>query len=152
MGLHTHLPELPPLAAEQRQARLRTFITILKLDVYSSLVLGLPPFIDLSRLDHDLVICETDIPPYRVSPSGVDSENSFKMELSLKHFEVLKITTLGLKSVFSQNKSSSEVDSTNVDFPVNIKQLEYVEEQFQMWARNCSSDFRRVGDVADYDM
>jgi hypothetical protein len=151
LGLHTS-PDSVRLAGEQRQTRLRTFTTILKLDVYCGLVLGLPPFIDLCSLNQDLGSFESSSPSRQMSLDRFNCDIDSRIALSLKHLEVLKITAFGLKAVSPQVTGPNDSGDTGVAFPVDIKQLEEVEVQFQIWARNFSSGLRRKGDDAEHDM
>ena len=87
-----------------------------------------------------------------MSLDGINCEIDSRTELSLKYFEVLKITAIGLKAISPKVTGPSDSGDTDVAFHVDFKQLEEVEVQFQTWARNFSSGFRCIGDGVEYDM
>lgn len=152
LGLHSRSLGSLPLTQEQLQERERTLVTVLKLDLYVSLVLGLPAFIDFHSFDHDLLISRSnELFNFPFSERSHDT-NAIRLELSLKHLELLKITAFGLEAVFPQVAVSS--DAANGDFvlPVDVKCLEVVGDQFQAWARSISCLLRRIGNDAEWEL
>ena len=151
LGLHSRSFEFLSLTDEQRRGRTLTLITILKLDIYSSLVLGLPPFIGLRGISKDLTFSESDVSSSPLFSGKTNHEDTVQMELSLKHLELLKITATGLEAVFPQLAPSTEARSGDGVLLVNIKHLEEAGDRFQVWARSFSSLLRRLGDTSQYE-
>jgi len=152
LGLHSRSLESLPLSHEQRQLRRRTLITILKLDVSSSLVLGLPPFVELRGLHRHLELSESHVLAGRVNAGRVDHDDTIRLELSLKHLQLLKITASGLDAVFPQLAASTAEKVGESLLPVNIQHLEEVASQFQQWAESFSAVLRRMTDSPGYEM
>ena len=152
LGLHCRPLESLPLTDEQRRARLRAFITIQQLDVYSGLVLGTPPFMNLRGAQEHPSSPDSDLSPIRSISGNTSREDLIGVELSFQHLQLLNITASGLNAVFPQFVGLSEPKDGDETFAVNVKHLEEVGDQFQAWARKFSSFLRRTSDVAGYEM
>lgn len=152
LGLHSRSLGSLPLTQEQLQERERTLVTILKLDLYSSLVLGLPAFIDPRSFDHDLLVSRSNELLSLPFSERNHRKDAIRLELSLKHFELLKITAFGGEAVFPQGAVSSDAANDDFVLPVDVKRLEVVGDQFQAWARSISCLLRRIGNDAEWEL
>lgn len=152
LGLHSPSLESLSLSHEQRQLRRSTLITILKLDVYSSLILGLPPFVELRSLDKHLALSEHNLMSRHVDVGRVLHDDAVRLELSLKHLELLKITASGLDAAFPQLAPPTTAGSGESLLPVNIQQLEEVGSQFQQWAESFSAILGHTTDSPSIEM
>jgi hypothetical protein len=152
LGLHSRSLGSLSLTQEQLQERERAFITVLKVDLYSSLVLGLPAFIDLRSFDHDLLVSRsTELFNLPFSERS-HRNNAIRLELSLKHLELLKITAFGLEAVFPQVANSNDAANDDFMLPVDVKRLEVVGDHFQAWARSTSCLLRGIGTDAEWEL
>jgi hypothetical protein len=150
LGLHARSFESLPLLNEQRRTSIPTLITILKLDVYTSLVLGLPRFIDPRGLHKHLQFAEVDLFDSGRPSDTIYHDDAIRTEISLKHLELLNTTASGLDVVFPQVEDSNKQESVD-EYLVNIKHLQEVGDQFQTWAKSFGSLLRRMEDASQYE-
>ena len=151
LGLHARSFESLPPPNEQRRTPMPTLIAILKLDVYTSLVLGLPRFIDPENLHKHLRLSEDGLSNNGRLSDRVYHDDTTRTEISLKHLELLNVVASGLDVVFPEVESSDKQESREDEHLVNIKHLEEVGDRFQAWAKSFSSLLRRMGDVSQYE-
>lgn len=148
LGLHSRSVESISPTQDQLQERKRTVITILKLDLYASLVLGLPSLVSLHNFDYNLLIFEGDATA-QLHDGERNHQDAIRLELSLKHLEILKITGLGLEAVCSE---LNEAVSGELVCPLNVNCLEVTGGQLQAWARSSSALLRRIGNGAEWEL
>ncbi|KAI1613018.1 hypothetical protein EDD36DRAFT_465164 [Exophiala viscosa] len=141
LGLHKRVEEGILLSPAQRDTRNRLFVSLLQLDLYVSLVLDIPGFVDLECIDPEIMTklqpSTSGRSPY---PFDVTAESRAQFSASAKHLELLSITATGLQTTFAgadrkHNQAENELEFTDVD----IKTLHGVEEKFRKWAKGLSS-------------
>ena len=152
LGLYSHPLDYLPFSQEQRHLRRRTLITVWKLDVYCSLVLGLPSFMDLSGQQKHLVSLETNLESGRVDGTRIDNDDALGSELSFKHLQLLKITVSGMDTVFPQRVASRTRRDSFSPLPVDTQRLEEVGSQLQHWAEGFSAVLLRSRNSPRYEM
>ncbi|KAK4935670.1 Gypsy retrotransposon integrase-like protein 1 [Elasticomyces elasticus] len=141
LGLHKRVEEGILLSPAQRDTRNRVFLSLLQLDLYASLVLDIPGFVDLDCIDPEIM---TKLQPSTSSrspyPFDVTAESRAQFSASAKHLELLGLTATGLQTTFAgtdrkYSQAENELEFTDVD----IKTLHGVEEKFRNWAKGLSS-------------
>ena len=143
LGLHSSLESLH-INNEQRQKRIGIYITILKLDVYSSIVLGLPQFIAPQSVHKVLKCLENDQLSGQAFCWGANHDATSMIAISLKHLELLNLTAAGLKTVFLSSMNPTEAHNHDGAFSVNVKDLEAAGTEFKGWANSFSSLLQNV--------
>lgn len=152
LGIYSRSFESLPLTDEQRHIRKRALVVTLKLDVYCSLVLGLPPFIDSRDLQNYITLLNCDISSNIYVLETNKNDDSISLELSYKHLELLEMTASGLNEIFSQLPATSETQGGHCGFPVNIIFLEELGDHFQAWAKKTSSLLQQLVAAPKYDV
>jgi hypothetical protein len=124
-------------------------MAILKLDVYTSIVLGLPTFIDRRHIHIDLKGHESMVD----SPAEGRTNTAavIALEVAWKHLELLNITASGLDVIFPSRMYSTIQDPSQRLFPVEVKHLEVISDQFQAWAQTLSPLLEHMGSNRSYE-
>lgn len=141
LGLHKRVEDGILLSPAQRDTRNRVFLSLLQLDLYVSLVLDIPGFVDLDCIDPEIM---TKLQP---SPSGrspypfdVTAESRVQFSACAKHLELMALTATGLQTTFAGPEQKQTPSETELEFTdVNVKTLHDVEEKFRKWAKGLSS-------------
>ncbi|RYP68858.1 hypothetical protein DL769_005417 [Monosporascus sp. CRB-8-3] len=130
LGLHS--AEVYPYAssAEDRQARTRLFATVLRLDMFASLVLDLPPFLHKDALP---------LPHIARLASEAEAEGDLRTAAALRLVCLLVIPLS--KRIYCSVASSGHEDSNSVD----IKHFEDAQNEFRRWKTDASSLLASLG-------
>ena len=152
LGLHCPSVEAPHLSSEQIQIRQRTLVMILKLDIYSSIVLGLPSFSHQHTACIDFAIPRSNEFSSQLPVASYENDNRTMLELSLKHLELLKIVASGLGVVFPQNAESSVERNGESILSVSIRSLEEIRSQLQCWTKSFSKAIQRMRNARNFEM
>ncbi|KEF54757.1 uncharacterized protein A1O9_09199, partial [Exophiala aquamarina CBS 119918] len=132
MGLHsqTSCSGLTPLS---KQVRIRAFWTVVKLDIYSSIELGLPVLIDLTYVD-------------QIKPSGLCRDYS-KEEIggfvsitsrrifaaSAQYLELLMILRKVVKMFFPKTDEEADKSNLSKNLAVSHATIDEIKEEFKTW-------------------
>ncbi|KIW14164.1 hypothetical protein PV08_06945 [Exophiala spinifera] len=140
LGLHKKVEEGVPLAAAQRDTRTRVFLSLLQLDLYVSLVLDIPGFINLDHIDSDIMNklqpSTTGKLPY---PFDITAESRAQFSASAKHLELLVLAATGVHDLFYKHDEQPENTTDESDFrSVDVKTLKDVEQRFRSWTNGLS--------------
>jgi hypothetical protein len=146
MGLHsqTSCNGLTPLS---REIKIRVFWTVVKLDIYSSIILGLPGLIDLS--------CVDQLKPSGLSRDYSNEENggfasitSRRMAAaSAQYLELLMIVRRLIKKFYPKT-DEAENRNPSKEFTVNNAYIDEMKEEFKTW-REGLADALRPSDGQD---
>jgi len=142
LGLHKRVEEGILLSPAQRDTRNRVFLSLLQLDLYVSLVLDIPGFVDLECIDPEIMIklqpSTSGRSPY---PFDVTAESRAQFSASAKHLELLAVTGTGIQTTFAGiDRKHNPAETEGFEFTdVDIKTLHGVEEKFRKWAKGLSS-------------
>lgn len=132
MGLHsqTSCSGLTPLS---REVRIRAFWTVVKLDMYSSVVLGLPVMIDLMYVD-------------QIKPSGLCRDYSNEgnggfasvtsrriFSASAQYLELLLILRKVVKNFFPRTDSEAAKRNLSKKLAVSNATIDEIKEDFKNW-------------------
>jgi hypothetical protein len=137
LGLHSGATENINLSSQERKARTLVLASVLKLDLYASLILGLPPFIQRDTVDLSYITILT---------ATSEKECDFETATSLKHLILLEITWSSQKSVFTKEPNDGLATSTDV------KHFEDAERAFRGWKEDLSSLLAKMGDSGRHTM
>jgi hypothetical protein len=101
------------------EARAKALASVLDSDIYTSLLLGLPPFLRIGDINTRLykAFCKDDL--------GREARN--------RHVDLMRLTGLSRDTIFEQTE-------------VNIRQLEDVEKSLHQWAKDAQPLLAGLGD------
>lgn len=132
MGLHSQASSTgsTPLS---REIKIRVFWTVVKLDIYASIILGLPCMIDLAYVD-------------QLKPSGFcrdysNEENGGfasiasrqKFAASAQYLELLLIIRRLMKRFYPKTDEEAENSNPSKGFTVNSAAIDEMKEEFKNW-------------------
>ncbi|KEF50889.1 uncharacterized protein A1O9_13059 [Exophiala aquamarina CBS 119918] len=132
MGLHlqTSCSGLTPLS---REVRIRTFWTVVKLDLYNSGALGQPLLMDLRHVDQ--------IKPSGLSRGycneengGVSSATSRRiLAASAQYLELLIISRKGVGKLYPKTDQEAGMVNVSKMFPVSETTMDEIKEELKAW-------------------
>lgn len=138
LGLHSNSVVDSQLSSDERRMRALVFAALLKVDMYTSLMLDLPRFLqdDLVErsIDNVHTVFDDAKPP------------DLKREASTKHLELLRFTCNTRQSVFLKTATGDSLEG------VDPKQLAEVEKELHRWTRDVSVLVARMGDEEEFTM
>ena len=136
LGLHDGVASQVGMAQEEKNLRILVFAALVKMDLYASLVLDLPRFIQDEFVD----ACLHDIRELCSHRGRLDLGH----RASIKHLELLRSTCKARQAVF--------IDSTadNPTQTVNPKSLAAAEVELHRWTREVSQLLFPLGDRAEF--
>ena len=124
MGLYSQMScsSLIPLSIE---VRIRVFWAVVKLDMYSSIVLGLPMMIDLTYVDQFKPSEENG------GFASVTSRRTFAA--STQYLKLLRILRKVMKRFYPNPDEEAEKRNLLKKFPVNNTAIKEIKEEFKTW-------------------
>lgn len=130
LGLHSGAGEKINLPVHECRARSLIWASVLKLDLYASLVLDLPPFIQRDTVD---------LTPITILATTSEAERDFRTAISLKHLILLDITW--------SNQTSAILKDSNDGLPpsIDLKHFEDAERELQEWKTTLSTLLAKMG-------
>lgn len=138
LGLHSGTTESIHLSIQERKARTLVLAAVLKLDIYASLILGLPPFIQ-----RDMV----DLSPISHLMATSEKEGDFETAITLKHLSLLEITRSSQRTVFTK-EHTTEQNAESID----IKHFEDAERSLREWKESLSPLLAQLDDGKKHTM
>ncbi|RYP75589.1 hypothetical protein DL771_002289 [Monosporascus sp. 5C6A] len=135
LGLHSAGVDASASSAEDRQVRTQLFATVLRLDMFASLVLDLPPFLHRDALP---------LPHIARLASEAEAEGDLRTAAALRLVCLLVIPFS--KRIYGFAVSSGHEDSNSVD----IKHFEEAQNEFRKWKTDASSLLISLGDSKEY--
>ncbi|RYP47562.1 hypothetical protein DL768_006407 [Monosporascus sp. mg162] len=135
LGLHSTGVNPSASLAEDRQARTRLFATVLRLDMFASLILDLPPFLHRDALP---------LPHIARLASEAEAEGDLRTAAALRLVCLLVIPLS--KRIYGTAVSSGREDSNSVD----IKHFEEAQNEFRRWKTEASSLLTSLGHSKDH--
>ena len=141
LGLHRDTVHKASGSPDQIRTRIRVFAAVLKLDVYSSLILGLPPFLQIQEMDSSVL---SDLATNMMSSPTADGAASIYSAASLKHVELLQITFSSKDLIFSK------LDNVDNGLLIERKALEEAEGQLQAWMESIAPLLAEMGDRPEF--
>lgn len=131
LGLHSDASEKIDLPPQECKVRSLVWASVLKLDLYASLILDLPRFIQRDTVD---------LTPITILATTSEAEGDFRTASSLKHLILLDIT-------WSRQTSAILKDSHDGLTPsIDLKHFEDAEREFQEWKTTLSTLLAKMGD------
>lgn len=148
LGLHFRSNHDSSFSDAERDVRRRIFLTVVRLDIYVSSVLGLPAFIDLQEVDPaiELTIEEAlkdagqQLPPLQ--------DDKIHLAASAKHLELLRIIRKGIGTLFPTPPTTAVSRGRRSTISVSIANLQDIERLFQDWEKHMSELYSK-GDGSD---
>ena len=137
-GLHSSVTESIHLSIQEHKARTLILAAVLKLDIYASLILGLPPFIQ-----RDMV----DLSPITHLMSMSEKDRDFETAISLKQLSLLDITWSSRRTVFTKEYTTD----TNAE-SIDIKHFEDAERDLREWKESLSPLLAQLDDSKKHTM
>ena len=153
LGLHVRSYNSPATTAERNCNQSRVFIAILKLDLYCSLILGLPTFLQPQDWQTAKLVLDPDrsIRGTRIS-DGDRRDNATRLELSSKGVELLNMTAEGMHTIFPPVLASRTGDLSEQGDPISLADLDRLKDQLQAWVRDSTIPLQRIHHSGDYNL
>lgn len=138
LGLHCTTGDSPQMLPDEKHMRVLVFATVVKLDMYASLILDLPRFIQDELVDASVDALHATF--------GEGDQLGLSLEASIKHLELLRFTCSTRQAVFFNPATGQSVDM------VDSKQLSRVEKDLHRWVKDVSVLLSRLGDSSEFAM
>ena len=139
LGLHSQGPVNDEFTEEEQDERRRAFETIVKMDIYTSSVLGLPTLTDLPKLERTL-IQDVDLDLQASHRDSISSVNeSLSIAASAKHLEVLVIIAKAINILYPDRAGPANQDPERPTFLIRITEIMDLERAFKMWRETLPS-------------
>ncbi|KAJ9620348.1 Gypsy retrotransposon integrase-like protein 1 [Knufia peltigerae] len=140
LGLHKKVEEGVPLSAAQRDTRTRVFLSLLQLDLYVSLVLDIPGFINLDHIDSEIMNkLQPSTTGKLLYPFDITAESRAQFSASAKHLELLILASTGVHDLFYKCHRQSEKTTDESEFTsVDVKILKDIEQKYRLWTNGLS--------------
>lgn len=133
LGLHSQGPVNDAFTADEQEERRRVFETIVKIDIYTSSVLGLPTLTDLPKLERTL---RRDIDLDLESSQKYSSKSvheGIAIAAGAKHLEVLLIIARTTNTLYPDRAGPSNKDIDRPTFLIHISEIMDLERDFKRW-------------------
>lgn len=138
LGLHCTISNNPQMLQDEKHMRVLVFATVVKLDMYASLILDLPRFVQDELVDASVSALHATF--------GEGDQLSLSLEASIKHLELLRFTCATRQAVFFNTNTGQSVET------VDSKQLSAVEVDLHRWTNDVSVLLSRLGDGNEFAM
>ncbi|ETN40756.1 uncharacterized protein HMPREF1541_05036 [Cyphellophora europaea CBS 101466] len=138
LGLPCEANNTAPMLQDERQMRDLVFASLLRMDMYTSLILDLPRFIQ-----DDLVDLSLNSLYARLSE---EEKIEFRTEASIKHLELLRLTCNARRAVYVNPMTGERIET------IDLNQLSSVEGELHRWTEEVSVLFSRVPKSVDLAM
>ena len=146
LGLHSQGPVNDDFTQDEQDERRRVFETIVKMEIYTSSVLGLPTLTDLPKLEPGLV---RDI-GLELQSSRREETNSVHESLSIaagaKHLEVLLIIAKAINILYPDRGGPTRNDegkeSYRPTFLIRISEIVDIERAFKQWRESLPESLK----------
>ena len=153
LGLHVQSHNSPALVSERNCNQSRTFITIRKLDLYSSLILGLPTFLQPQNWETARSTSDPDLSvQYTPTSDKHKYTDTTRLELSSKGVELLRITLDGVRTIFPTASTSKLGNPSGKGDSVNLRDLENIRDQLQIWVKESTISLQHIHLADDYNL
>ncbi|KAI0386518.1 hypothetical protein F5Y04DRAFT_124020 [Hypomontagnella monticulosa] len=137
LGLHSAAGNACVISAEEHQIRIRLLATAMRLDLFMSLILDLPPFL---HPDPTLLSYVSQL------ASEFEAESDFRTAAALRQVSLLAIPLSKRTHGFIRSSGCGIPES------VSIKRFEEVRNEFQHWQMDASSLLAYLGSSKEHKM
>ncbi|KEF61144.1 uncharacterized protein A1O9_02709 [Exophiala aquamarina CBS 119918] len=144
LGLHHRSTHHSTVSREDRATRRTVFWTVIKLDMYLSAVLGLPPFIDLRQVDPalDLTLAEA----ITEAEASLPDPAAAHLAISAKHLELMRLIARAIKVLYPMPDPSDSNDDPRAHTSIRLVELTQIEQGFKTWHSEASQILRKGDD------
>lgn len=137
-GLHFRSTYEAEISYRERKVRRRVFWALINLDMYISLILGLPPCMDLNAVDPAInLTIYTSLKEAR-SENGLTSYNGLALAAAAKHIDLMRIAFRARQTLFPKPSDLPESNKRHGSIIVSIRKLKAAEKEFQEWAQSLA--------------
>lgn len=138
LGLHNGVTCQMSMTQDEKEMRILVFAALVKMDLYASLILDLPRFIQDEFVD----ACLHDVREL----SGYRGKLALGHRASIKHLELLRSTCKARQAVFTDSAADNSAQT------VDPKGLAATEVELHRWTREVSQHLFPLGDRAEFAM
>jgi hypothetical protein len=148
LGLHHRSTHHANISREDRATRRTVFWTVIKLDMYLSAVLGLPPFIDLQQVDPalDSTLAEA----VREAEAGLPHHSAVYLAISAKHLELMRLISRAIKILYPKPAYDHTERDERGHTSIRLMELTKLERAFKIWQTDASQVLKR-GDYSSVE-
>lgn len=145
LGLSNFVTESENLPDLERDMRQRLFCTIVKLDIYTALVLGLPTLTNLQEMSEVGLTKGADELFSLVTQRSPEAIGAISVAASAKHLELLLIIERSVKRLYPRSNATKGADSGRRIVLINCSEVMEAEREFKQW-RETLQDFLHLDD------
>ena len=147
LGLHSKKSANENFDDLERDLRKRIFWTIVKLDIYSGSVLGLPALINLQEIDQTRPIeASNHTLSYSPGAPSKPTREATRLAASGKHLEMLLIIAEAIRMLYPVKLTKPNDEGGRRTFFVSNTKIVKVEQQIKEWRESLSDLLRDEDD------
>ena len=151
LGLHSQGPVNDAFTEEEQGERRRVFETIVKMDIYTSSVLGLPSLTDLPKLESTLM---RDV-QLELESSQKDENTAVYESLAVaagaKHLEVLLIIAKTINILYPDRKRPHHPERDGPTFVILTSEIVDLERAFKAWRESLPQSLQLDASAEAYE-
>ena len=138
-GLHFRSTHEASIPHNERVVRRRVFWAVTNLDMYVSIVLGLPQFLNLASVDPTIDVTIAAALNEGHQTNGPSSTAQLSLAAAAKHMELMRIIFKAQATLYPKPTDPPDSLTQNGNITVSIAKLQEVEEQFRKWTDSLDS-------------
>lgn len=140
LGLSSYAAHSDDMPESERDVRRRVFCTIMKLDIYTALVLGLPTLTNLQEISEAGLTKGADNVFQLAFQHSPEAISAISAAASAKHLELLLIIERSVKRVHPQSGAAMGGDDGRRVLLINCSEVIEAQREFKQW-RETLHDF-----------